>query len=103
MSYQDRVLSQAVLWVPESRHVELPGPERTAVNTRVWTLYPYSDPDVRPELPYQPVHNVNAFLEDYVHDWTHRQGILQYGSRVSGGKIWILVEDLQPVQRRRLR
>lgn len=90
-------------WVPESRLVEFPGPERTGANTRVWTLYTHENPDVRPELPYTPVHHTNAFLEDYVHDWTHRGGFLRYGSRASEGKVWILVEDLRPEPRPRRR
>lgn len=97
----DRVLSQAVYWVPESRRVELPGKERTAANTRIWTLYMHSDSNVTPELPYTPQHHVNAFLEDYVHDWNHQNGTLRYGSRASEGKVWILVEDLLPFSRKK--
>jgi hypothetical protein len=103
MAYQDRVLKQTVLWVPESRRVALEGPSRTAANTRIWTLYHYESPDRPPELPYVPVHHSNAFLEDYVHDWNHEKGVLRYGSRASEGRVWILVEDLKPEPRPRRR
>lgn len=64
---------------------------------RVWTLYRESDENKPPVLPIIPVHNVNAFLEDYVHDWNEVRGkdgklMLDYSSRVIDRPVWILLE-----------
>jgi hypothetical protein len=59
---------------------------------RVWTLYHFSDPSIPPGLPYQPQHNVNAFMEDYVHDWVMTPGVFHYKSRVCEGGVWVLLE-----------
>jgi len=62
--------------------------------TRMWTLYPYTDERHPPELPYQPQHLKNAFLEDRVHDWDWKNGKLRYYSRVVGAQegVWLLLE-----------
>lgn len=39
-----------------------------------------------------PQHRVNAFLEDPSHDWTWRDGVLRYFSRLNDGGCWILLE-----------
>ncbi len=56
--------------------------------TRVWTILD----DAKPTLPMVPVHNVNAFLEDFMHDWNWRNAKLRYSSRVTEGNNWILCE-----------
>jgi hypothetical protein len=40
---------------------------------RVWTVLVQE-----PEIPFEPVHFENAFLEDYVHDWDWRNGWFRY-------------------------
>jgi len=109
---ESKVLRQEVLWVPEDRRVPIQSKEElSGANLRVWTLYLHTDPDVKPELPYIPQHQHNAFLEDYIHDWTHDRvrGCLRYGSRAMESKVWILVEHVErparrrPVRRRQVR
>jgi hypothetical protein len=92
---------QEVLWVPETRRVELPVPDLSGKQMRIWTLYEYQDPGIKPILPYSPVHHHNAFLEDYVHDWHHEKGVLRYFSRVIHSNVWILLEYFKPETRRR--
>ncbi len=74
------VIRQEVLWIPESRQAPVVG-DLNGSTVRIWTLYQHMDPDVKPELPYTPTHGMNAFLEDYVHDWNHQKGVLRYYSR----------------------
>lgn len=64
-----------------------------AAPDRVWTLYFESDRDNPPALPFTPVHNSNAFLEDWMHDWNIGPGgKLHYASRVIDRDVWILLE-----------
>jgi hypothetical protein len=86
---------QEVLWVPENRQVSVEG-ELNGRTVRIWSLYNHTDPNQKPDLPYTPVHHGNAFLEDYIHDWNHRQGILRYYSRAIFSNLWILVEFKTP-------
>lgn len=65
--------------------------------SRVWTLFNETDESNPPALPIGPVHRVNAFAEDYVHDWNWRNygrgpAMLDYFSRVADGPVWILLE-----------
>lgn len=91
---------QEVIWVPEERNVPLVIEQGTARTLRIWTLIQFSDPNVVPPLPIVPAHNVNAFLEDYVHDWNHSKNVLRYYSRVVHSQVWILVEFLKERPRR---
>ncbi len=59
---------------------------------RVWTLYLHTDKTTRPDLPYRPVHRVNAFAEDYIHDWNIDNRGFRYASRVTDAPVWVLVE-----------
>ena len=60
---------------------------------RVWTLIGnFETEEDLPKLPMVPQHMVNAFMEDYIHDWMWRKGHFRYGSRVSGGEQWLLLE-----------
>ena len=65
--------------------------------SRIWTLFNETDETKPPALPIVPVHRVNAFAEDYVHDWNWRRhgrgpAMLDYFSRVVDGPVWILLE-----------
>jgi hypothetical protein len=60
--------------------------------TRVWTLYRHTDPATPPELPYDPHHGKNAFLEDEQHDWNWHNGVFKYRSRVANSPVWLLLE-----------
>lgn len=78
---------------PRARPIPYTEPEEPV---RVWTLYGHDDENAPPPLPFSPVHNKNAFLEDYVHDWNiHGWGdnrFLDYASRVVDRPVWILLE-----------
>lgn len=58
----------------------------------IWTLLHETDPNKPPKLPIVPRIRVNAFPEDYVHDWNWRRGELIFSSRVADGPVWILLE-----------
>lgn len=59
---------------------------------QVWTLFRHTDPDEPPLLPFQPVHRVNAFAEDLIHDWNiDHLGRFRYASRVTDQPVWVLV------------
>lgn len=70
-----------------------------ASQRQVWTLYLNTDPSKPPQLPFFPRHNVNAFMEDYIHDWNVRvfegQAYLDYYSRVADRPVWVLLEYRQ--------
>lgn len=86
------VMRTEILWVPASREVVLPG-MRKARPYRVWTLTgSMGDPSAKPPAPKPPVHHVNAFLEDHIHDWNMTGNILRYYSRAVHSEVWILVE-----------
>lgn len=72
-----------------AKPIALPDDE---VPARIWTLYKELDSDKRPKLPYHPVHNHNAFAEDYVHDWDVRDRKLHYYSRITETPMWLLLE-----------
>lgn len=60
---------------------------------RVWTLFDQmEEPDNPPTLPIVPRHNVNAFIEDRIHDWDVHDGRIVYYSRVTPGGCWLLLE-----------
>lgn len=62
---------------------------------RVWTLWDETDEEAPPQLPFEPVHTQNAFLEDLVHDYQFRPEKLLYYSRVTDLKksgVWLLFE-----------
>jgi len=89
-------MKQELIWVPEGKDtgatfkicdVPYDGPEPD----RVWTLYMFTDENVKPELPFIPVHQRTAFLESRVHDWDIHNGIFEYRAR-SDGKVWVLFE-----------
>lgn len=84
-------MQQEVLWVPGSPSWTPLEGERPF---RLWTLYQCTDPQVHPVLPFVPQHNVNAFLEDHMHDWILHRGKLKYFSRVvgPGEGVWLLLE-----------
>lgn len=85
-----KVVSREVVWVPESRKLPIEGDR---LSLRVWTILGATDPNEKPE-PFVPVHLENAFMEDRVHDWDLKGGVLSYYSRIWGGETWILVERL---------
>lgn len=97
-----KVVRQEVVWTPGS-------PSKVKVSEypyRVWTLYNEFDPKKKPHLPFHPVHNSNAFMEDHVHDWLWSNGVLSYHSRVidKSDGCWLLIEfaDENPFTRSRL-
>jgi hypothetical protein len=64
---------------------------------RVWTwlgISALADEPEKPELPARLVHGHNAFLEDYVHDWTLDARGFRYFSRIreKNEPTWIVVE-----------
>ena len=59
---------------------------------KVWTLYLEADKEKPPGLPFRPVHHHNAWLEDVIHDWNWRGGVLNYATRILTHSCWVLVE-----------
>lgn len=61
---------------------------------RVWTLFlpDHETQDKPPTLPVYPVHNKNAFLEGYVHDWNWHNGKFRFYTRVNDRSCWVLLE-----------
>lgn len=59
---------------------------------RVWTVLTTFEQDKPPTLPFYPVHNQTAFLEDWVHDWNWDNGKFRYYTRVMDRSCWILLE-----------
>lgn len=81
-------------WVPDDSFVggrfkPVPIKEKPHL---IWTLYLHTDKEVKPELPYNPRHHYNAFLEDYVHDWNIYGNMLKYYTRAMDRSCWILLE-----------
>lgn len=79
--------------MPNRLAIPVAVPWRENQVARVWTLYHHTDQSAPPSLPYQPQHRVNAFMEDYVHDWNiDHQGKFRYAGRVTDEPVWVLVE-----------
>lgn len=91
-------MKQKLLWVPpaidcgafvkRAPRIPFTDPEPH----RVWTLFMEKDESKPPKLPITPVHRVNAFMEDYVHDWNVFRGKFLYASRIEDGGVWLLLE-----------
>lgn len=58
---------------------------------QVWTLFHYTNSDQPPPLPFTPIHRVNAFAEDLIHDWNIYAGNFVYASRITDEPVWVLV------------
>lgn len=88
---------QELLWIPKGKDVgafalKCEVPYTGERPSRVWTLIGPTQESERPSLPIVPRHNVNAFVEDEIHDWNIRNGVFRYASRVSEGSVWLLLE-----------
>lgn len=61
---------------------------------RVWTLLGHSDRNRPPHPRLVPVHGQTAFIEERVHDWAWKEGVLRYYSRVVDRRdgVWLLLE-----------
>lgn len=90
-------MRQELLWIPHgvdtgAYTLKCDVPYSGKEPDSVWTLPWHTDPDSPPELPFAPKHFDNAFYEDRFHDWTIRDGVFRYRSRVSEGHVWVLLE-----------
>jgi hypothetical protein len=87
-------MTQKLLYCKEAIALGIPSPtlELPDMPSRIWTLFSHRNPDIRPDLPFVPVHHQNAWLEDCGHDWNWRGGILRYSSMVTSGRVWLLLE-----------
>lgn len=85
---------QVLVYVDGELEIGRPSPTVAVAHEpkRVWSLFRHTDPDDPPLLPFRPTHGTNAGLEDIVHDWSWRDGMLRYASRVTGGRVWLLLE-----------
>jgi hypothetical protein len=99
VAVDSRGYKQKLVWIGSWRNrdgaVTLPmaDPVQLAEHpTNVWTLYQHTDEKAPPKLPFKPIHRVNAFVEDEMHDWTWRGGRFYYRSRVMDRPVWVLVE-----------
>lgn len=101
-------LYQKLLWIPKAieyddgRTIVAPIDVDFIEKERpymLWTLFLHEDINNPPNLPIIPRHHINAFREDYVHDWNcyNDKKILKYYSRVSTGNHWALLEFTQQV------
>ena len=91
-------MKQKLLWmppgdsegyvVPKCYPVELP---KEGVPDRLWTILREDDPSAKPNLPIDPIHHKNAFLEDRGHDWSVYNGELNYFG-IAGYGSWLLLE-----------
>lgn len=92
-------MRQELLWVPSGEGGDMPRggfrlPYAGPMPTTLWSLTSHRDPAAPPALPFRPVHQINAFVEDAVHDWKYdtTANLLRYYSRVSVGGHWLLLE-----------
>ena len=46
----------------------------------------------KPETSVEPIHQFNAFLEDYLHDWSMLGSKLRYHCHEGLHSVWILVQ-----------
>lgn len=74
--------------IPVCEAIDLP---EEGIPDRVWTL-PFRNTDIKPPLPYTPLHGDSAFLEDRNHDWVASNGKFLYRGRGSHGGCWLLFE-----------
>jgi len=74
------------------RAIPTPIPVQEHQIRRVWTLPRWRDRSSPPELPFHPSHNINAFAEDYIHDWNIHKGMFRYASRATDAPAWVLIE-----------
>lgn len=70
----------------------LPIPFNKGEILKLYTLYHFTDENNPPELPFTPVHNTNAFIEDMGHDWTQSESSVRYCSRIADRGVWLLAE-----------
>lgn|SRR5574338_656654 len=101
-------LYQKLLWIPKAiptnnmlgfkiPDIDVDFTEDYKTRPQIWTLYLHTDINNPPNLPFIPKHHENAFHEDYMHDWNIYNGKLKYGSRISEGNHWVLLEFKQPI------
>jgi len=88
---EHEVVHQEAVWIGEDRFGEM-AYEHPEHILRVWTVSTHRDPKTPLELPMVPQHRVNAFLEDYSHDWRRFGKRIKLGSRVCDNRVWLLVE-----------
>jgi len=89
-------MKQQLIWVPEGEDIGATlklcnVPYNGPVPDRVWTLFKFTDENVKPDLPFDPVHWQTAFLESKIHDWDIIDNVFQYRGR-NNGKVWVLFE-----------
>jgi len=89
---------QRLVWMKWTERPELAGggvfetADLEVEPVRLWTLFLERNQAVPPLLPFTPAHQVNAFIEDKLHDWMWRHGKLRYYTRVMDCSCWVLVE-----------
>lgn len=82
---------QVLVWIPAGKAADRVA-EVSQAPSRIWTLLFERNAEKKPDLPVIPIHNKNAFLEDHIHDWIWRNGVLRYYSRLNEGGTWALLE-----------
>jgi hypothetical protein len=100
-----KVVRQEVLWMTWEEIPSLPSKGKfkpvplagLKEPNRVWTLYHETDFSKTPLLPINPVHNHNAFLEDWMHDWNVHGDKFFYFTRIMGRGVWVLFEYTEEV------
>lgn len=75
--------------IPRALPIPMSSNERP---TRLWTLFMYTEKNYPPTLPFVPQHRLNAFLEDWSHDYVIEKKTLRYHSRIAYCPVWILLE-----------
>lgn len=100
-AYKKRFQRQVLVWTGEPTKtggmgvVKYPPiPFNEGYIRNLYTLYKHTDHDNPPALPFKPVHNENAFIEDRLHDWRHdeKNGRIHFFSRIADQAVWLLAE-----------
>ena len=93
-------IKQQLIWIPIGKPINEdsdiikvdPIPYSGKKPQKLWTLFDELYSNKKPQLPYKPIYNINAYIESYVHDWDIRNNHLFYYSRNSNGGTWALLE-----------
>lgn len=87
-------MKQKLVWLPSVEKEQITPRVKIEHDDirRVWVLIGRVDEHDIPNLPIQPIHGQNAFLESRVHDYYIKDGKLIYSGIMREGGVWLLLE-----------